>query len=347
MGILRFNSFAMASTSYTLSAGSINLILHLAQQKGANREDLCQRAGIDVQSLSDPDARFPTRYVQALWKAAVEQTGENTLPLQMGEMVNLFSLGVLAYLLMNCPTVEVVIEKVIQYQDIACAGVRNTLEKDGATCRLKTHIMDPDLVIAYFALESELSVYVSIFAQLTGLPIPIEEVHFAYSSDRDRSEYRRVFRTDKIFFESDFTGIVFPASYLPTPVLNANVSLFHLFEKHARDYLGRITGTDTLGFRVRQAIIEGLKGEEPKLSTIARELAMSERSIQMKLKEEGLTYQQLLDEVRKEIALSHLREPHLSTTDIAYLLGFSELSVFSRAFKKWTGTTPNTYRKAG
>ena len=109
----------------------------------------------------------------------------------------------------------------------------------------------------------------------------------------------------------------------------------------------KITGTDTLGYRVRQAITEGLKGEEPKLGSIARHLAMSERSIQLKLKEEGLTYQQLLDEVRKEMALSHLQEPYLSTTDIAYLLGFSEPSVFSRAFKKWTGTIPNAYRKAG
>jgi AraC-like DNA-binding protein len=337
----------MPLTTYTLSAGSINLILHLAQQKGASKEALCRHAGIDVQLLSDPDARFPTRHVQTLWQAAIQQTEQKHLPLQMGESVNLFSLGVLAYLLMNCPTVEVVVRKLIQYQDIACAGVRNTMEVDGENCLLKSHIMDPDQINPSYALESELSVCVSIFKQLTGVPMPIREVHFGYASDQDPSEFQRVFGTPRIVFESDFTGIVFAASYLQTPVLNANASLFNLFEKHAHDYLQKITGTDTLGYRVRKAITEGLKGEEPKLSSIARHLAMSERSIQMKLKEEGLTYQQLLDEVRKEMALSHLREPYLSTTDIAYLLGFSEPSVFSRAFKKWTGTTPNAYRKAG
>jgi AraC-like DNA-binding protein len=165
-------------------------------------------------------------------------------------------------------------------------------------------------------------VYVSIFTQLIGVSVPIQEVHFGHASDKDPSEFRRVFGTPRIVFESSFTGIVFAASYLQTPVLNANASLFNLFEKHAHDYLQKITGTDTLGYRVRKAITEGLKGEEPKLGSIARHLAMSERSIQLKLKEEGLTYQQLLDEVRKEMALSHLQEPYLSTTDIAYLLAF-------------------------
>jgi AraC-like DNA-binding protein len=325
----------MPLTSYTLSAGSINLILHLAQQKGASKESLCRQAGIDVQLLSDPDARFPTRHVQALWQAAIQQTGQEHLPLQMGESVNLFSLGVLAYLLMNCPTVEVVVRKLIQYQDIACAGVRNTMGIDGENGLLKSHLMDRDQINPSYALESELSVYVSIFTQLTGVPVPIQEVHFGHASDKDPSEFRRVFGTPRIVFESSFTGIVFAASYLQTPVLNANASLFNL------------TGTDTLGYRVRKAITEGLKGEEPRLGSIARQLAMSERSIQLKLKEEGLTYQQLLDEVRKEMALSHLQEPYLSTTDIAYLLGFSEPSVFSRAFKKWIGTTPHAYRKAG
>jgi len=337
----------MPLPSYTLSAGSINLILHLAQQKGANKESLCRQAGIDVQLLSDPDARFPTRHVQSLTDSPIRETGQEHLPLQMGESVNLFSLGVLAYLLMNCPTVEVVVRKLIQYQDIACAGVRNTMEIDGENCLLKSHVLDPDQINPSYALESELSVCVSILAQLTGLPVPIRAVHFGHASNKDPSEFRRIFGTPRIVFESSFTGIIFAASYLQTPVLNANTSLFNLFEKHAHDYLQKISGTNTLGFRVRQAITEGLKGEEPKLGSVARHLAMSERSIQMKLKEEDLTYQQLLDEVRKEMALGHLREPYLSTTDIAYLLGFSEPSVFSRAFEKWTGTTPNAYRKAG
>jgi AraC-like DNA-binding protein len=334
-------------STYSLSAGSINLILHLAQQKGADKETLCQLAEIDPKVLHDPDARIAIRHVQALWKAAVELTGNAQLPLQLGEAVNLFSLGVLAYLLMHCPTLAEVMQKLVQYQDIACAGVRTSVTVEGETCFLKLTIMDKAIVCPSYAVESELSVYAQIFGQLVGASLPIQEVHFPYPAFQPLDEYCRIFGTPNIFFASCFTGITFPASVLQMPVLNANASLFSLFEKHAHDYLQKLNGSDTLGYKVRQEITQALKGEEPKLGTIARNLAMSERSMQMKLKEEGFTYQHLLDEVRKEMAISHLKEPYMSTTDIAYLLGFSELSVFSRAFKKWTGTTPHTYRNAG
>jgi AraC-like DNA-binding protein len=119
-----------------------------------------------------------------------------------------------------------------------------------------------------------------------------------------------------------------------------------MFEKHAQEYLQKLKGSNTLSHRVRQEIYSHLKGEEPGLRSIARSLAMSERSIQLRLKEENITYRQLLDEVRKETAISHLKEPNLSITDIAYLLGFSEPAVFSRTFRKWTGSTPHAFRKA-
>ena len=78
---------------------------------------------------------------------------------------------------------------------------------------------------------------------------------------------------------------------------------------------------------------------------MADHLHLGVRTLQLRLKETGHTYQQLLDGVRHDLAQSHLREPHLSTTDIAFLLGYSEPSVFVRSFKKWTGQTPGVFRK--
>lgn len=102
-----------------------------------------------------------------------------------------------------------------------------------------------------------------------------------------------------------------------------------------------------MGFKVKEQIIEALKREEPSLPLIARQIAMSPRSIQMKLKEEGVTFRQLLDEVRMNIAVSHLSENAISTADLSFLLGFSEPSAFHRTFKKWTGITPSAFRKRG
>ena len=84
----------------------------------------------------------------------------------------------------------------------------------------------------------------------------------------------------------------------------------------------------------------------PALATVASELAMSERSIQRSLREENTSYRELVDEVRKDLALQHLSRPGTSATDVAFLLGFSEPSAFTRAFRRWTGLPPTQFRFA-
>lgn len=131
---------------------------------------------------------------------------------------------------------------------------------------------------------------------------------------------------------------------LDTPILNANPHLFTLFTQHADALLANLHAPN-LTARVKREIVALLKGEEPTLAVVADRLNLGVRTLQLHLKDEGTTYQQVLDEVRKALAVEHLREPNLSTTDIAYLLGFAEPSVFFRSFKKWTGETPGAFRR--
>lgn len=331
---------------HSLSAASFNLILQLAGQYGLDREALCRQLAVDPQLLADPDARLPTRKVQELWRLSIAGAGGQYLPLRLGESVNLYAMGMLAYLLMHCPTLGEVFQKLCHYQDIACEGVRTRLETGGEQCCLKLEVIDPGITYPPYALDSEMAVYSRMINSLAGKDLPPREVRLAYPPAADETEYRRAFGTDRILSGSDFTGLVFGKEVLDTPVLNANPALFPLFEEHAGEYLRKLKQGDALADRVRQEILVRLKGAEPSLRAVARQLAMSERSVQMKLKRERTTYRQLLDEVRQELAVRHLREPYLSTSDISYLLGFSESAVFSRTFKKWTGATPQAFRKA-
>ena len=98
--------------------------------------------------------------------------------------------------------------------------------------------------------------------------------------------------------------------------------------------------------KVKSIILETLKGDVPTLELVAQKLVMSKRSMQAKLKEEGSTFQQLLNESRKELAQQYLREKQVSKSEIAYLLGFSEVAVFSRNFKKWTNMTPTEFQRS-
>lgn len=332
-----------SSTDQTLSVASVNLILFAVRQCGLDPDELADSVGIDPAQLRNPDERLPIRTMQALWHEIVTRSGDPTIALRVGELVNPLAFGVLAYVMMHCPTLGRAFDKLCQYQDIVCAGVRTQGQQIGNQYILSLHVTSPDIIYPEYALNSELSVYLSAIRALTGQLIVAEEVRFMYPEPADTTEHQRVFGPAKLVFNFPDTALVMDASLLDTPILNANPALFALFEQHATDSLKRLQ-TPPLTERVRTEIVTLMKGEEPTLATVADRLAMGVRTLQLHLKDEGVSYQQLLADVRRDLAVKHLREPNFSTTDIAYLLGFAEPSVFYRSFKKWTGQTPGAFR---
>lgn len=336
---------APAVTTHTLSVATVNLILFAARQRGADADALARAVGISADQLRNPDGRVSVRQVQALWREVVSATGDPTIDLKLGEMMNPVAVGVLAYVMMHSPTLGRAFDKLCQYQNIVCDATRTTGQRFGTEFVLSIQLTSRDIIYPEYALNSELSIYQAAIRTMTGLRVSANEIHFAYSHPADTDEHERVFAPARLVFDAPETAMVLDAALLDTPVINANPSLFALFERHADDLLQRLQ-TPTLSSRVRSEIVTLMKGEEPTLATIADRLAMGVRTLQLHLKDEETSYQQLLDDIRKELAVRHLREPNLSTTDIAYLLGFAEPSVFFRSFKKWTGQTPGAYRLA-
>lgn len=125
-----------------------------------------------------------------------------------------------------------------------------------------------------------------------------------------------------------------------------NPRLLQLFDKHAHAFLDNQPEEDSYASRVNRILIDQLRGDSPGIEFVADQLSMSVRSLQMKLKAEGTSYQKLLNTVRKDLAIAYLQERKVSKGEIAHLLGFSEISVFSRTFKKWTGQSPSEYQAA-
>lgn len=330
-------------TDHTLSVASANLILFAARQCGADSDALARAVGLHPDELRNPDGRLPIRQMQALWGELVATTGDPSIALRVGELINPAAIGVLAYVMMHSPTLGGAFTKLCQYQDIVCEGIRTSGQRTGNQFVIALHITSPDIIYPTHAFNSELSVYQAAFRAMTGVHLTAREVRFAYPRPTDTRDHERVFQPARLVFDADETAMVLDAALLETPILNANPGLFALFEQHADALLQRLQ-TPTLSGRVRTEIVRLMKGEEPSLATVADRLNLGVRTLQLHLKAEGTTYQQLLDEVRKELAVKHLREANFSTTDIAYLLGFAEPSVFFRSFKKWTGQTPGAFR---
>jgi AraC-like DNA-binding protein len=102
---------------------------------------------------------------------------------------------------------------------------------------------------------------------------------------------------------------------------------------------------DGLLTSVRRAIAESMRHGDPSLAQVARRVALGPRTVQRHLEQHGTTFKRLVDDTRREFGLRYLRDPKHTLTDIAYLLGYSEVSAFNRAFRRWTGSTPTDYRR--
>lgn len=169
------------------------------------------------------------------------------------------------------------------------------------------------------------------------------KVRFSHPQPGDITEHQRIFSAP-LLFKQPGNELVIDRKHLDMPILLANPELLETLEKHAQKLLDRLYSPNTLADKVVHLLGKMLKGEAPSIQQVAGKLAMSTRNLQNKLKKERTTYQKLLDQVRKEIAISYLKKPEVAIIDIAFHLGFSEQSVFNHAFKRWTGSTPHKYR---
>jgi AraC-like DNA-binding protein len=322
-------------------------IVQYAAQSGVDAEALCAAVGLEPDLLKMPDQRISGTLHHAVWKEAVQRTGDVNLGLHIGERFNLATFGIVGYVLVNCQTFEEVLQKLSFYTRLFSQGASihfSVSEGLGfCDCDVVDHLKNYLLEAPRHAIESTFASILTATVALTGKPLRPHAVWFQYSPPADVSEHERIFQTN-VHFSMPTNRLIFDANCLHWPVLSANSNLLSMFEQHAEAMLNALNQEDNYTRHVIQAIAQQLKGELPSIEAIARRLAISTRQLQRELKAEGTSFQQLLDQTRKELALRHLKNSDTPIHDVAFLLGFSEPSAFHRAFKRWTGQTPRAYR---
>jgi AraC-like DNA-binding protein len=329
---------------------SIAIVRDIVQYVAAQGVDvncLYNAAGIDSAWLDDPDRQVSGEVLQKLWREAVQQTGDRNLGLHIGEAFDLSAIGIVGYVLLNCQTYGQVLEKLSQYTRLFSQGVaiHHRISEEWVQCDceivgdVKNYLMDEPRQ----PIESTFAALVTATEQLTGKKLPVQTVWFQHSPTEDCGEHQRIFQTT-VEFSQPTNRIVFAPDCLDWQVRSANVNLLSVFENHAATMLAAQNRTQTYSQKVGQKIAQHLQGEVPTIDAMARSLMVSIRQLQRELQTENTSYQQILDQTRKELALRHLNDPQISIHDVAFLLGFSEPSAFHRAFKRWTGQTPKNYR---
>jgi AraC-like DNA-binding protein len=168
-------------------------------------------------------------------------------------------------------------------------------------------------------------------------------VCFAHGAPSDTSEHVRLFQTS-MQFRSGRTALHIPNPVLDAPNRNANVGLIRVLDDYTGRLLEQLPRATTWSERVRTHLVQDLKGGVPTAEGIARMLHLSVRTLHRNLQQEDTTFRDLLSQLRQEQATKYLADPKISISEVGFLLGFSELSSFYRAFKSWTGTTPADFR---
>jgi len=327
----------------TVLSVSSRALVEACGRLGVDTEALLREVGIERRTLEDPDARLQNSEAGALWAKAYELSGDPVLSLHAAEACPLGAYKVIDYMAASARTVGEAFRYAARYFKLINTAVSLPIDESGdpVTFDVAGEGGPTDVSRAY--AEYCLAAFVLHVRAATGVAFGLRRVTFTHLPPPDIREHERIFGCP-VRFEAEHNRLVLDRSAWETPTSGAHSGVLGVLIEHADLLLSRLPRGPELVERTRRAIGQRLRGGDPSLESVARELAMSERSLQRHLRELGYSYNALADEVREATARLYLEQPDIALAEIGYLLGFADQSTFNRAFKRWTGCTPKQAR---
>ncbi|HEX5876226.1 MAG TPA: AraC family transcriptional regulator [Pyrinomonadaceae bacterium] len=329
---------------FSVQAKAVDKIVKHAATRGVTAAALYHSVNLDPNVLLDPDNRIPFTQLVDLYEQAARLTGDSDFGLHVGETVNPTVFDVVGYCALNSPTLGDAFARVARYHSIWTDGATFTLEAGDKTSTIVYKYLDQSLTHHRQDGEMTLATVTTLCRNIASANFTPAAVEFQHNAPDDISEHQRLFNCP-IEFRAPHNKLHFDSSYLSLPIAKADASLCVLLDRHAEELLAKFPPRDSLVEQVRSIIASELRGGDPSLEHIADQLRLTPRTLQRKLRETGTSHNELLDQMRRQLAMQYLREREMAICEVAYLLGFSESSSFHRAFKRWTGLTPKEFRQ--
>ncbi len=295
----------------------------------------------------DPNARFPVEAMQRLWTLAVEVTGDPAFGLETARHLHPTTLHALGYSWMASTNLRDGLERMARYVNIVSTAAALQLEEADTyfdfRMGVRSGLTQRDLKRPVDAsTDAGMAIVVQLCRTAYGSDFNPLRVKMSRARPQDEGPYTRFFGVP-VEFSAPENVLYFSKEELEEHLPTANPDLVHANDEVVKSYLARFVPSST-AMKVRAKIIEELPSGHISQAAVARALHVSTRSLQRKLEAENTGYRALLDETRRELASRYMEEGNLSVSEITYLLGFSEPSNFTRAFKRWTGSPPTEYR---
>ncbi|MBW4090024.1 MAG: AraC family transcriptional regulator [Proteobacteria bacterium] len=300
-------------------------------------------AGLAPDTFAHPHHRLPLVAYCDLFEQAARQTGIDTFGLRFGLARATDALGEVGDLALTAPTLAAALAALCRFFPALQEHSSLTLHREGALVRLDYQIRDGRIVQRRQDAELTIGVLVALLRRVLGASWAPEAIEFEHVRPAGRAGVETLLGAP-VGFSAAANTVIFRATALAAPMPAPDLRRAGALEARLAHEAAAARPDDLVG-EVRQQIRAALVAGTVGLAPIARRQGMSEPSLYRALRSRGVEFSELVRALRRELALGYLAEPHLSLTEIALLLGYSELSAFSRAFRAWTGLSPAAWRR--
>jgi AraC-like DNA-binding protein len=330
----------------TFESRMVPLLAWYAGQRGLDAKQLLSKHGVGADTLKDAPGKHnlvtPLATPAALADELAQALGDVHLGLGLADAVPKGAYGVGEFLVRAVPTLREAFENFARYNAIIAPGQTFRFVEEGPEARMETWCTAQPTALGRHL--NEYTVAIMVRALWTMADVPLTRAWFSTPRPESTARLAEYFRTPQLAFDQPSSGFAIDAAGLTLPVRGGDPALAGFLEEHAKAALASRPKSDDLVDKLRHAIREALKQGEPNVERLATRLALSGRTLQRRLADLGTSFQEVLDQVRFDLARAYLGDARLDLSQVAYLLGYSELRAFDRAFRRWANQSPGEWR---
>jgi AraC-like DNA-binding protein len=326
----------------TSSCAWVRGVVDMFAAEGLDIPTLLDAAGLDAARLDEPEGRFTIDEVSLLWELAVARSGKPTLGLDKALAATYGKLGVVGYAMMACPTLLAAAQRLQRCMDVVSNAATYALQEDTAGCWFELGHLGGERPVPRQRSEYGVLTLLCFFSWITGRDFKPLAVEFVFPRSEHAARHEAVYGCPVRYGQTGNRALLSWGDLaLPLPARDATIAALH--DRLVEQELQRLE-TSAVSHRVRHFLATRLSDAEPRRELAAAALMMSDRTLQRRLREEGTSFQQLLDDTRRELAQLYLRRPRSPLKQVAGQLGFEDPSNFYRACRRWFGESPGRYR---
>jgi AraC-like DNA-binding protein len=323
----------------------VALVVDALESYGLECRSILEELGLDADKVYDPSERIPLLKCKKLWELSVQYSRDPCFGLTYAAYIQPSALHGLGLSWIASHSLKDGLERLVRFQRILSTELQLELrETQSGYCiydvvgQKNNPIHLPDA-----AYDSSVASIYKICQIMLGPDIKPIRVSVEHPAPPCKERFEEFFRVP-VSFDASETAIEFDKKICELPISSANSELTRINDQIVIDYLHQFEQDDVVT-QTRKYIIDHLPSGVPRQADIAGDLHMSLRNFQRKLSHLGTCYSEILQQVRQEMACYYLESPGNQILRVAYVLGFSDPSNFSRAFKRWTGLSPKQYRQ--